>query len=318
MKSKRFLVVSLAVLAILATASYLAAGIYVTYRYKTASRRHPYDVTPEMYGLSKENVQFTSEDGVPLVGWYIASSDPSSPNADAAVAVVHGHYGSMGRSWEVRRDDGAVVQSSEFEKGVLALHQAGFNVLLFDLRNHGESGGSTPVSLGLYESRDVLAAVRWLAQRPGVNPTRIGAKGSSMGGASVLLAGELDSQSQGLIKAMWVDSTYSTASAAICDVLRYRKIGLLKWSTLLWSETLTGLDLAAIRPIRAIASIHVPVQLVHSIDDAMLDYHQSIDLLQAAEPSCCNLWITAGYGHNLSWQHEDYQQRLVQFFDEHL
>jgi fermentation-respiration switch protein FrsA (DUF1100 family) len=315
---RRYSLVVLALLVVLASASYLAAGMYVAHRYKTDSRRHGYDVTPEDYQLDSQDVRFRSEDGVPLVGWFIPSAQPGGPNSDAGVVIVHGHYGNMGRSWRVVREDGTVVQSNEFEKGCLALHRAGFNLLLFDLRNHGRSGAAPPVSLGLYESRDVLAAVRWLAERPEINPNRVGVKGSSMGGASALLAAERDAEQAGLIQALWIDSTFSTARSAIGDVLEYQHIGLLQWSTLLWARALTRIDVAQVQPVRAIADLRIPIQLVHSIDDTMLDYHQSIELFEAGEPGCCELWITRGFSHNLSWQHEDYQRRLVQFFEQHL
>ena len=40
-----------------------------------------------------------------------------------------------------------------------ALHHAGYNVLLFDLRNHGESDGDLPLTFGVKEGRDFAGAV---------------------------------------------------------------------------------------------------------------------------------------------------------------
>jgi hypothetical protein len=41
-------------------------------------------------------------------------------------------------------------------------------------------------------------------------------------------------------------------------------------------------------------------------------------LYEAAGDDHCDLWITKGYAHNLSWRHKDYHQRLVEFFSQHL
>jgi alpha-beta hydrolase superfamily lysophospholipase len=67
------------------------------------------------------------------------------------------------------------------------LQQQGYGVLLFDLRNHGESEGNL-TSLGLYEVRDVQAAVKYVLSRPEVNSDGIALLGDSMGAATVLQA----------------------------------------------------------------------------------------------------------------------------------
>ena len=64
---------------------------------------------------------------------------------------------------------------------------AGFTVLLFDLRNRGESGGEF-VSFGFFEQEDALAAVDYLNSRDDLNELRIGMLGLSQGGAAAIFA----------------------------------------------------------------------------------------------------------------------------------
>jgi uncharacterized protein len=106
-------------------------------------------------------VVLTADDGVDLAAWYAPSVD------GRAVLVVHGAGGSR----EAMRDQAVL----------LAGH--GYGVLAIDLRGHGSSGGRTN-RLGWEGTRDVVAAVAFLAAQPGVEA--IGALGSSMG-AEVLL-----------------------------------------------------------------------------------------------------------------------------------
>jgi predicted alpha/beta-fold hydrolase len=69
------------------------------------------------------------------------------------------------------------------------LHDAGYSLLMFDFRAHGESGGDW-CTLGRNEPLDVLSAVNWLSERyPGMP---LGALGFSMGGAACLLAAAED------------------------------------------------------------------------------------------------------------------------------
>src|SRR3712207_9094850 len=66
----------------------------------------------------------------------------------------------------------------------LVYHQAGFNVLMLDLRAHGGSEGER-VTLGYREVRDVRGALSWLGER-GYDPENVVLHGWSMGGAAVV------------------------------------------------------------------------------------------------------------------------------------
>ncbi|WP_316569716.1 alpha/beta hydrolase [Neobacillus sp. YIM B06451] len=67
----------------------------------------------------------------------------------------------------------------------------GFNVLIFDHRRHGESGGKT-TSYGHYEKFDLKAVVDWLKKEIGPG-LLLGIHGESMGAATMLLyAGMLE------------------------------------------------------------------------------------------------------------------------------
>ncbi len=108
-----------------------------------------------------ERVTVDRGDGVAIAAWYAPSRN------GAAVVVAHGAGGSR--------------ESVRPQAELLARH--GYAVLAIDLSGHGESGGRTN-RLGWQGTEDVSAAVRFLAQKPGVQ--HIGAFGSSMGGEAVL------------------------------------------------------------------------------------------------------------------------------------
>ena len=62
------------------------------------------------------------------------------------------------------------------------LVRAGFTVLAFDARGHGQSGGETN-ALGWRGASDVAGAVAFLRRHSGVDPASIAALGLSMGAA---------------------------------------------------------------------------------------------------------------------------------------
>jgi uncharacterized protein len=111
------------------------------------------------------DVAFPAGDGTPLKGWYVPG------RGDAAVILMHGSHGT-------RASTLAHLQ---------VLAAAGYGVLAFDARGHGESGGQTN-ALGWRGSSDVAGAFDFLRRQAGVNPERIAALGLSMGGEEALRA----------------------------------------------------------------------------------------------------------------------------------
>jgi pimeloyl-ACP methyl ester carboxylesterase len=120
--------------------------------------------TPEEVALPVTNVEFKSSDGVPLRGWWTAG-DASMP----VIIFVHG----LNRS-----------RLELLERGAES-YKRGYGVLLFDLRNHGESGRAY-TTIGVFESRDVCAASNFVREQTGSRAQILW--GVSMGASSSILA----------------------------------------------------------------------------------------------------------------------------------
>jgi len=120
--------------------------------------------TPEAVGLSVTPVEFMSQDNVPLRGWW-------SPGDDAMPVIVFVH--GLNRS-----------RLELLERGADA-NRRGYGVLLFDLRNHGESGKAY-TTIGIFESRDVCAASQLVKAKAGKRPQILW--GVSMVASSAILA----------------------------------------------------------------------------------------------------------------------------------
>ena len=120
--------------------------------------------SPADYGLSYEEVTFTSTDGVALSGWYLPGG-----SRQAVVACGHGLFRS-------RRE---VLDRAAF------FRQQGYDTLIFDFRRHGKSAGER-VTLGFQERRDFEGAVEFLEKRRPEAPVVV--YGVSMGAVAALLA----------------------------------------------------------------------------------------------------------------------------------
>ncbi|MEM7050673.1 MAG: alpha/beta hydrolase [Acidobacteriota bacterium] len=78
----------------------------------------------------------------------------------------------------------------EFNKVYKALHDAGYNVLTYDMRNHGHSGaahGGVP-GYGLFEWRDVAGAQAYVQQHPNLKEMTVGLFNPCAGGNAAMVA----------------------------------------------------------------------------------------------------------------------------------
>ena len=119
---------------------------------------------PAALGLPVRRVEFAAEDGVRLVAWEIPAAPPDS--SGLWLLICHGNAGNI----------------SEFGRPqhYAGLRRLGVNLLAFDYRGYGESGGR-PTEAGLY--RDADAAYHYLRERRGVPAERIVVFGHSLGSA---------------------------------------------------------------------------------------------------------------------------------------
>lgn len=116
--------------------------------------------TPRQAGLTHRELEFSTDDGEQLHGWWIESRAGRLGH----VLLFHGNAGNVGDR----------VLHAEL------LTAAGFDVLLFDYRGYGRSSGK-PSEEGTYS--DARAALACLREQPGADPARVFLLGESLGGA---------------------------------------------------------------------------------------------------------------------------------------
>ena len=154
-------------------------------------RRSPVLHSPTENALEFEDVTFLAHDGVPLEGWYIPASSSNK-------LIIANHPMGFSRSgmpahlqpWKA---DWA-LSGNGFEVNLVPdykiLHDAGYNVLAYDLRNHGLSsaanGGVT--TSGVIESRDVVGSLEYVRTRLETSKMAIGLFSRCMGGSATLSA----------------------------------------------------------------------------------------------------------------------------------
>ena len=101
----------------------------------------------------------TSFDGTTIrIHWF---PDPSA-DGRARPTVL------MGPGWGESGDTDTSQAGIQGALSIAQLWQGGFNVLTWDPRGFGHSGGAAEVDSPNDEGRDVSAMINWVAQQPGV------------------------------------------------------------------------------------------------------------------------------------------------------
>ncbi len=122
---------------------------------------HPYKEIPETpadLGINYEEVNFKTDDGQLLNGWFVPAKD-----AKVTILYCHGNAGNI---------------CHRLHK-VKFFHEMGVNFFIFDYRGYGKSTG-TPSEKGLY--KDAQAAYDYLVSRGDIDKNKIVVYGKSLGG----------------------------------------------------------------------------------------------------------------------------------------
>lgn len=127
---------------------------------------------PEEVGLAYENITFTSEDGVDCSGWFIPKE-----GSDKLIIANHPRWFNRAGIREYPEEEARAPGSYwavNFVPDYKILHDAGYNILAYDYRNHGETESTHAHTLGLLESQDMVAALDYVHSREDTRDMSIG------------------------------------------------------------------------------------------------------------------------------------------------
>lgn len=258
--------------------------------YATSKPREPIDVAD--YGRAAEAVTVRTRDGLTLTARYVPSQN------GAAVIVYPG-------GWATRQARMLVAN--------------GYGVLLLDPRGYGGSEGD-PNAFGWGQTADIDAAVAFLEMRPDIEPGRVGGLGLSVGGEQMIeaAAGNPDlkavvSEGAGLRSAR--ESFARRGVNAVQVALQWPHDAVLTAATTVlsgdWPPPSLVDSSAGVSP-RAVFFIYG--ENGQEIEKAV----GPVYFEAAKEPK--EIWEVPGAGHTggAAAQPDEYEQRIVGFFDEHL
>lgn len=148
--------------------------------------RQPVPKNPKDYDMDYEEITLKPSDGINIKGWLILGS--------SSKIIIMTHVGGLtkyGSTVKYKNIFKLYNREIEFLKTARHLHNKGYNVLMFDFRNHGESDKSPNngiAGIGVEEYKDVVAALDFIKERPDLNQMDIGFVSFCMGANSTIIA----------------------------------------------------------------------------------------------------------------------------------
>lgn len=222
---------------------------------------------PDEYGMDYEDVSFQAADGIALEGWYI----PAKEKSDKIVICNHfspgNRYGYAGHLKPWRKAGGFEVN---FLPKYKALHEAGYNILAYDLRNHGfsapaQNGGYNP---NFFEYKDVIGSLNYVRSREETKEMEIHLHSMCLGGNATLVAMRRHPEVFEGIKSMMLIQPISGDALVrrLCKTMRLTKRGYQVFEEKyreIWGYSITDSS-----PILDASFVNVPTYVAQVKDDA--------------------------------------------------
>lgn len=252
---------------------------------------------PRQAGMPQEDLTFTTYDGLKLRGWIISRGK----EANGTIIFLHG----VG--------DCKIAGLSHAR----LFFDHGYNCILYDSREHGESDGNY-CTYGYYEKYDVVTLLDLLERRSDLRLGKIGVFGTSMGAAVAIQAAAIDER----IAAVVAEASFTDLKTISVDY--QRRIIKLPWHFLrnvylARSQQLASFKARYVSPLEDLKRLRAPVLFIHGTNDSFIKPAYS-EILYAAAHEPKELLIIPGANHNDLWEigGHIYQQRIISFFDRYL
>lgn len=248
----------------------------------------------EFDAWTKEEITIRSPFGYNLHGFYFPME-----GARKTIVIVHGI------TWSLF---GSVPYMAIFRK-------RGYNVLIYDQRTHGLSGGEN-CTFGLFEKYDLKTVVDYALARLGPGGI-VGTHGESLGAATVLQHAGIDPRLSFAIADCPYSDLYPLFAYRLKMEYHLPAFPLLDVASQICYR-MCGMKFSEVRPIEAVRNLETPVMFCHGVEDDYIPPQMSVDMQQARRKGLTRLYLAPNARHAQAYwnNREEYDQKVGQFLAE--
>ena len=280
--------------------------------------RTPMLRTPAEYGMEYEDISFITGDGVTIKGWFIP--------ADSDNVIISNHFSPANRYGFAGHLEGLDFAGG-FEVNFLprykALHDAGYNVLAYDLRCHGESesGEKGVTGVGYWEWQEVVASIEYMKNRPDTSNHDVSLMSMCMGANATLNAMEKKPEAFEDIKSLIAIAPLKgrTTIERNCEQMQIPvEEGVAAFDPIY--NDLSGLHVKDHNIIPKAKYINIPtffLQVRNDMNSRWTDVQEMYDLTPVSDKKIYYIeetpWRFKGYTY-----FSEHPEQMIEWFDSHL
>lgn len=273
-------------IAIALTLAAIPAGVHLGFR---APRMREVG-SPGDAGLPFDEVSIPTVRRRQLFGWLLPV-----PNATRTLVILHGWGGNA---------EQMLPMAAPF-------HEAGFNVLLIDARNHGGSDADTFSSLPRF-AEDLGMAIGWIKQHHPEKTGCVAVLGHSVGAGAALFEASRNPDIAAVISVSAFAHPAEVTAASVRHLHLPRPvIGLI----VRYVEWLIGHRFDTIAPLNTVSRITCPVLLVHGTADQVVPVEDARRIYARCGASTARLLEIDGAGHDSTDRIEEHVGELLEFLN---
>ncbi|MDB0438658.1 alpha/beta hydrolase [Clostridioides difficile] len=194
----------------------------------------------------------------------------------------------------------------------------GYNVLIYNQRNTGNSGGDN-YTFGLYERYDLDSIVKFVKNK--FPDGKLGIHGFSMGGGTAAMHTAINSENKE-VDFYILDSPYSEMKDAIRMGILEKHIPNILVNYVvtcgdLYNKFKSGFWYSDVEPYKAIEKSNVPILFIHGTKDTVCNYQNSQKMYDLVKHNKKELWIIEGVEHVSGYDSDSraYFNRIFKFID---
>ena len=237
--------------------------------------RAPAKQTPADHGIDYQVLSLNTPGGNHLAGWYLAST-----NNAPVIIILHG--------WG--------ASSNLMLPLAVPLYQSGFNILMLDARNHGQSDAEGQSSLPRF-AEDLHIAIKHIQTQPQRHNGQVVLMGHSVGAGAVLYEA---SQRRDIAAVISLSAFAHPDWVMRRQLKRFPLPGVMVTGILKYIQVIIGVSFANIAPMNTACKIECPVLLVHGDKDELVPVSDAYAIQHNCNNKPIHLLLIDGGGHNAS------------------
>jgi predicted alpha/beta-fold hydrolase len=198
----------------------------------------------------------------------------------------------------------------------------GFNVVMYDQRSHGASDNAL-ITFGKGEAKDLMACVNFLKTIDGINISKLGAVGFSLGSGGLIYCAA--SMPEPIFKAIVLEGAYAKSFDTGLFMLQSKfgkflgyLIGIMFFTP--GTKMMSFGKFKHSQPYKFVGLIKsIPIMILRGKNDYMVPKH-SYELLISSINSTKEIWYTENGNHtdSIIAYPEEYKKRVIGFLNKYL